>query len=135
MVHSHSCNTLGQGTREQGSEKARETGSFGAESGERLDRMIWSVELASFTFEFYEHLPLGMSKSLDPLAGADCTIERLDHRMFRVVCTNPYAHAFAGWFLYGPLAQSGRVIAANGAAEMDASAYKNLPTKYKTRKI
>jgi len=100
-------------------------------------RMIVRVEFASFTFEFYEHVKQERCKSfLDPLAGLGCSVERLDLRMLRILCSDPYAQAFAGWMLFQTaLSRYCRVIAATGEAGMDASAYKSPPSKYKTRKI
>jgi hypothetical protein len=95
------------------------------------------VEVASFTFEYYEHVQAVKGKfCFDQLANRGCEIEQLEARAFRIACPDEAAHVFAGWMLMrSVMSRYGRVIAVTGAAEMRSDRYRNLPTKYKTRKL
>jgi len=99
--------------------------------------MIGSVELDSFIFELYEHVRSRIANHwLDPVANRGCSIEWLNDHPVRIVCPNPHSAAFAGWMLFqSAVSRYGQVVDVTGEAEMDANAYKNPPTKHKTRKI
>jgi hypothetical protein len=98
--------------------------------------MIRRVEFASFTFEYYEHVPAAKGNfCFHQLANRGCAIAQAEERAFRITCPDEYAHAFAGWMLMrSVMSRFGRVVAVTGAAEMQADKYRDLPTRYKTRK-
>jgi hypothetical protein len=106
-------------------------------AGSRFGIMMGRVEFASFTFELYEHVRMGKERAwLDSLAAVGCTKEFLDERTIGIHCPDSHACARVGWLLFQTAVRNyGRVVAITGEASMQAEAYKNLPTKFKTRKL
>ena len=84
------------------------------------------MELASFTFEFHEHVSPASRKSLlDRLREKDVSLEQLGNNAFRAICITPKAHKWAGYFLV----RSGtsnicRITEIAGAAELSKEKYK-----------
>ena len=87
--------------------------------------IICFMEIASFTIEFFEHVPLGNLKStLDLCSNRGASIERHTDRVFRVAFTEPKQLSFVGRLLFSPaLSRICRVTSTSGMAEARASAY------------
>jgi hypothetical protein len=87
--------------------------------------IICFMEIASFTIEFFEHVPLGnLKSSLELCSNRGASIERHTDRIFRVVCTEPKQLSFVGRLLFSPaLSRICRVTSTSGVGEARASAY------------
>ena len=83
------------------------------------------MEEASFTIEFPEHLPREKWEyCLSQLAETGATLEPVNDRVFRVVCSKPKQLNHVGWSLFHThFARLCKVVNATGGAEARASAY------------
>ena len=90
-----------------------------------IARAWGTLEPASFTIEFPEHLPRAKWQyCLDQLTSHGAQVQPESERAFRVVCEKPKPLAYVGWALFNThFAQLCKVIATSGGAERRASAY------------
>jgi hypothetical protein len=84
-----------------------------------------TVDISSFTVEFFEHLPpQDWQQWLTLLANTGASVERKSDRVFVVACSRPQQLAHVGWLLFhSHLRDICRVVSTSGEAETRASAY------------
>lgn len=91
------------------------------------------MEIASFTVEFFEHVPLGaLQPTVALLHNKGASVEVQTERVWRIACTEPKQVSFVGRLLYSPgLTRVCHVTSTTGIAVARASAY--IPTKGKSQ--
>ena len=92
---------------------------------------LGGMSLAVFEIEFPEHLPEQKRRYWsDQLRDAGATVEEAADDRRRVVCEEPKVHHHVGWILFHTaIAKYGRVVATEGAAQAQASAYPKPPSR------